>query len=93
MLTGYLLVVVAPEVATFGYDAYAYWAVDPSAYRPHPDGHPRLLRLRTALAQLATLFHAVPWWVFDFLLTACCSARSRGWLAAGRLPGSCSRRC
>ena len=91
MLTGYLLVVVAPLVATFGFDAFAYWAVDPAPYPADiPLGNLGYFAYSPAFAQFASLFGGLPWWVFGFLLTACSSARWCGWAAAGRWPGCAS---
>jgi hypothetical protein len=72
MLTGYLLIVVAPVVGTFGFDAFAYWAVDPRAPYPAdiPLGNLGYFAYSPAFAQFVGLFGGLPWWVFSFLLTA-----------------------
>ena len=80
LIAAYLLVFVAPQIATFGYDAYAYWAADPSAYGAIPIGALGFFGYAPPLAQLATLFHAVPWWVFDFLVT-CLLFGTLAWMA------------
>jgi Glycosyltransferase family 87 len=69
LVAAYLLVFVAPLVGTFGYDAYAYWAADPSAYGTIPIGALGFFGYAPPLAQLAQVFHLVPWWVFDFAVT------------------------
>jgi hypothetical protein len=70
LAAAYLFLVVAPQTATFGFDAYAYWSADPSAYGTLQIGALGFFGYAPPLAQLATLFRDVPWWVFDFLLTA-----------------------
>jgi len=72
MLAGYLLVVVAPMVGTFGFDAYAYWAVDPRAPYPAdiPLGNLGYFAYSPAFAQLVSPFGGLPWWVFSFLMAA-----------------------
>jgi hypothetical protein len=77
---GYLLLFVAPAVATFGYDAYAYWSADPSAYGTIPIGALGFFGYAPPLAQLAVLFHAIPWWVFDFVVT-CVLFGTLAWMA------------
>ncbi len=80
LAAAYLLVFVAPQVATFGYDAYAYWSADPSAYGTIPIGALGFFGYAPPLAQLATLFHAIPWWVFDFSVT-CLLFGTLAWMA------------
>lgn len=69
MVSGYLLLVVAPLVGTFGFDAYAYWAVDPRLPYPTdvPIGNLGFFAYSPAFAQLVSPLGGVPWWVFSFL--------------------------
>ena len=80
LVAAYLFLVVAPKTATFGFDAYAYWSADPSAYGALPIGALGFFGYAPPLAQLAVLFHALPWWVFDFLVT-CLLFGTLAWMA------------
>jgi Glycosyltransferase family 87 len=66
----YLFVVVAPRVRTFGFDAYAYWTVDPAHPYVGSIGHLGWFAYSPALAQVASLFSALPWLTFLWLWTA-----------------------
>lgn len=71
-----------------GYDAHAYWAVDPAA--PYAfDGTPdqySAFRYSPAAAQVFSLFHVLPWPLFALLWFACLAALlvwlARGWTLA-----------
>lgn len=70
LFAGYLFLVVAPVQGTVGFDAFAYWSVDPAdAYRL---GVGRLGAFTyTPVAALAFApVHALPWWQFLWLWEA-----------------------
>lgn len=70
LFLAYLFLIVAPEVKTFGYDAWAYWSVQ----LPHPYNVPLgglgSFLYSPPIALLFNLFSAVPWWVFLWLWLA-----------------------
>jgi hypothetical protein len=72
IVAGYLLLVVAPTVGTFGFDAYSYWAVDPRAPYPVdvPIGNLGFFAYSPAFAQLVGPLGALPWWAFSFLFVS-----------------------
>jgi hypothetical protein len=66
----YLFLVVAPTSQTFGFDAFAYWSVQ----LPHPYGVPvgglGSFLYSPAIAQVFSVFAALPLWVFLWLWVA-----------------------
>ena len=64
LFLAYLFVFVAPQVQTFGYDAWAYWSVQ----LPHPYNVPLgglgSFLYSPPIALVFNLFSALPWWVF-----------------------------
>jgi hypothetical protein len=66
LFLGYLFVVLAPQVRSVGYDAWAYWNVQ----LPHPYGVSLgglgSFPYSPPVAIVASLFKAVPWWIFLF---------------------------
>jgi Glycosyltransferase family 87 len=66
----YLFLVTAPQVKTFGYDAWAYWSVQlPHPYTVSLGGLGSFL-YSPAIALVFNLFGALPWWVFLWLWVA-----------------------
>ena len=67
LFLAYLFVVVAPQVQTFGHDAFAYWNVS----LPDPYSIPWLdlggFFYAPPVALLFDWFDVVDWWVFSFL--------------------------
>jgi hypothetical protein len=70
LFLGYLFAFAAPKVGTFGYDAYAYWSVDPSAPYRVAHGQFGSFVYSPALAQAFSLLGGLPWWQFIFLWTS-----------------------
>jgi len=70
LFLAYLFLVVAPQTQTFGFDAFAYWSVQ----LPHPYGVPvgglGSFLYSPAIAQLFSVFAALPLWVFLWLWIA-----------------------
>jgi hypothetical protein len=66
LFLAYVFVVLAPQVRTVGYDAWAYWNVQ----LPHPYsvslGGLGAFPYSPPVALAASIFKAVPWWVFLF---------------------------
>lgn len=67
LFLAYLFVFVAPQVQSVGFDTWAYWTVQ----LPHPYtaslGGLGTFTYSPPIALVASLFHAVPWWIFSFL--------------------------
>jgi hypothetical protein len=74
LFAGYLFLVAAPSVGTFGYDAFAYWAVDPADPYRIPHGEFGSFVYAPAIAQLFSLAGGLPWWVFLWLWTGILAA-------------------
>ncbi len=66
----YIFLVAAPVVRTFGYDAYAYWAVDLERLYRVPLGHPGFFPYSPFLAQVASVFDGLSLPHFLWLWTA-----------------------
>lgn len=66
LFLGYVFAVLAPQVKSVGYDAWAYWDVQ----LPHPYevsiGGLGSFPYSPPVALVASLFKLVPWWVFLF---------------------------
>ena len=69
LFLGYLFLVVAPAVGTFGFDAYAYWSVDPQSAYAQPVGALGSFNYAPPVALVASTFGRLEWWVFDYLWT------------------------
>jgi hypothetical protein len=72
ILSGYMLLTVAPIVATFGFDAYSYWIPDLSQVYPvgvHY-GNLNFFAYSPPIAQLLSLAGGLQWWVFLYFWTA-----------------------
>jgi hypothetical protein len=66
----YLFLVVAPSVGTFGFDAFAYWAVDPSAPYQAGVGGLGAFNYTPPIARLFGPFGALEWYSFLWIWTA-----------------------
>lgn len=69
LFAGYLFLFSAPSVGTFGYDAHAYWSVNPADPYRIAHGQFGSFVYAPALAQLFSLAGQLPWWVFSWLWT------------------------
>jgi Glycosyltransferase family 87 len=70
LFTAYLFLIVAPSVGTFGFDAYAYWAVDPSAPYHAGVGGLGAFNYTPPIARLFGPFGALEWYSFLWIWTA-----------------------
>jgi hypothetical protein len=70
LFLAYLFLVVAPVARTFGYDAFAYWAVDPSDPYTTGVGGLGAFNYSPPIARLFGLFGLVPWPTFLWIWTA-----------------------
>lgn len=70
LFAAYLLVVVAPVSGTFGFDAFAYWHLDPSAPYTQSAGGLGAFTYTPVIARLFVPFAALPWTSFLWLWTA-----------------------
>lgn len=66
----YLFLVVAPKAGTFGFDAYAYWAVDMTDPYTVPAGTFGAFTYTPIIARLFSVFSLVAWPTFLWLWTA-----------------------
>ena len=66
----YLFLVVAPVSGTFGFDAFAYWHLDPSAPYAQSAGGLGAFTYTPVVARLFAPFAALPWPTFLWLWTA-----------------------
>ncbi len=69
LFAGFLFFVVAPQTGTFGFDAYAYWAVDPSAPYGSTAGALGAFTYSPPVAWLFGWFKIVPFATFLVLWT------------------------
>jgi hypothetical protein len=67
LFLAYLMLVVAPRVQSFGYDAFAYWSVSMPEPYAVPVGALGAYNYSPAFAQVADWFSALEWWVFLYL--------------------------
>ncbi len=81
----YLFVVVAPAAGTFGFDAYAYWAVDAADPYRAPIGGLGAFPYSPAIARLFDPFGLLPWPAFLVLWTALLLGTAV-WLGGRRTP-------
>jgi hypothetical protein len=70
LFTAYLFLIVAPSVGTFGFDAYAYWAVDPSAPYQAGVGGLGAFNYTPPIARLFGPFGALEWYSFLWIWSA-----------------------
>jgi hypothetical protein len=77
LLLGYgfnaLLLLSLLHLGQFGYDVYAYWSVDLDhlyAQTPQALGGLGAFHYSPAIAQVLSVFHVVPWWIFLWGWTA-----------------------
>jgi hypothetical protein len=70
LLFAYLFLVVAPQAGTFGFDAYAYWSVDPQDPYTQTAGALGAFPYSPIAARFFSLFGGLPFWVFLWLWTA-----------------------
>jgi hypothetical protein len=73
LCTGFMFFVVTPLAHSLGYDAFAYWSVDPSdLYGRAMDNTAALgaLRYTPPFALLSLPLSLLPWWLFVWLYTA-----------------------
>lgn len=70
LFLGYLFLVVAPVAGTFGYDAFAYWAVDPADPYTTGVGGLGAFNYSPPIARLFGPFGLVPWYSFLWVWTA-----------------------
>jgi hypothetical protein len=69
LFAAYLFVVVAPAAGTFGFDAFAYWAVDGDAPYDVAVGALGAFTYSPVVARLFDPFGALEWWQFLWLWT------------------------
>ncbi len=67
LFTVYLFVVVAPQARTFGFDAFAYWSLNPAAPYARTAGELGAFTYSPVIARLFSPFALVPFWAFSFL--------------------------
>jgi hypothetical protein len=70
LFAGYLFLVVAPQTGTFGFDAYAYWSVDPNDPYTKTAGELGAFPYSPVAARLFSIAGLVPFWVFLWIWTA-----------------------
>jgi hypothetical protein len=70
LFAAYLFLVVAPASGTFGFDAYAYWAVDPRDPYSATAGALGAFTYSPVIAWAFASFGALPFWQFLWLWTA-----------------------
>lgn len=70
LFTAYLFLVVAPQQGTFGFDAFAYWSVDPSDPYIVPPGGLAAFNYAPPIAWLFGWFGRLDWFTFLWLWTA-----------------------
>ncbi len=70
LFAGYLFLVVGPAAGTFGFDAYAYWAVDPGDPYGATAGGLGAFTYSPVMAWAFAAFAGVPFWQFLWAWTA-----------------------
>ncbi len=70
LFTGYLFLVVAPAAGTFGFDAYAYWSVNPEDPYQATAGALGAFTYSPVIARLFAPAGLLPFWQFLWLWTA-----------------------
>ncbi len=69
LFAAYLFLVVAPATGTFGFDAYAYWAVNPADPYTAPAGALGAFTYSPVIAVAFAPFGLLPFWQFLWLWT------------------------
>jgi hypothetical protein len=70
LFTAYLFIVVAPQQRTAGFDAFAYWSVDPANPYQTPVGGLSAFNYSPPIARLFGLFANLDWYSFLWLWLA-----------------------
>jgi hypothetical protein len=70
LFTAYLFLIVAPQQGTVGFDAYAYWSVDPSDPYIVPPGGLAAFNYAPPIAWVCGFFGAVSWDTFLWMWLA-----------------------
>ena len=70
IFTGYLFLIVAPSVGTFGFDAFAYWAVNPADPYQTGVGGLGAFNYTPPIARLFGPFGLLEWYSFLWIWTA-----------------------
>jgi hypothetical protein len=70
LFTAYLFLIVAPSVGTFGFDAFAYWAVDPADPYQAGVGGLGAFNYTPPIARLFGPFGLLEWYSFLWIWTA-----------------------
>ena len=70
LFTGYLFAVVAPQQQTVGFDAFAYWSVDPSHPYRTAVGGLSAFNYSPPIARVFGLFSNVDWYAFLWIWLA-----------------------
>ncbi len=83
LFAAYLLLVVAPSAGTFGFDAYAYWAVDPASPYRETAGALGAFTYSPVIARAFAPFGLLAFWQFLWLWTAVLAA-TVVWLGGAR---------
>src|SRR3954447_19573321 len=91
LFAAYLFAVVAPQVRTFGFDAYAYWSLNPSNPYAVTAGGLGAFTYTPVMVRVFSPVSALAWPTFLWLWTAVLVATViwlgwGGWLAALRFP-------
>jgi len=91
LFCGYLFLVTAPQTNTVGFDAYAYWAVNPADPYPATRGLLGAFRYSPVFVRLFAPFGAFPFWQFlwvweALLLGTVIWLGGRWWLAVLAFP-------
>jgi len=83
LFAGYLFLVVAPAAGTFGFDAFAYWAVDPAEPYRATAGALGAFTYSPVIARAFAPAALLPFWQFLWLWTAALVATA-AWLGGSR---------
>ena len=92
LFLGYLFAVVAPQVATVGFDAFSYWNIDPAQPYAISTGHLGAFPYSPVLLRAFSLAGGLSWPAFWWLWTAVLVATAawlggrRWWLAVFAFP-------
>lgn len=82
LFAGYLFVVLAPHVGTFGFDAFAYWSIDLAGPYARTAGELGAFTYSPVVARLFAPFSLLPLWEYTFLWVGLL-AGTAAWLALG----------
>lgn len=70
IISGWILLVLAPATGTFGFDAYAYWAVDAADPYRVPHGSLGSFAYSPPAVLAFDPLGSLHWWIFAYLWTA-----------------------